>query len=73
MTRRDRNHRRDPRPAKSSYGDWRQCRSKSRYRSEGEAQQKAKRCMAIRPLPVLRVYDCPVCNGWHITGKPLGN
>ncbi len=52
---------------------WSGCAKKTRYRTEGEAQHFANRAMQHRPYPPLRVYDCSICNGWHMTGKPLGD
>lgn len=47
---------------------YRQCYKKRRYKSEHDARLSANNCMAKRGKP-LRVYRCPVCNGWHITGS----
>jgi hypothetical protein len=52
---------------------WRSCEKKARYRTEGEAQHFANRAMQHRPQTTLRVYDCGICNGWHMTSKPLGD
>lgn len=49
---------------------WRQCRKKTRYADEYQAEKAAKDCMRNRPQQRLRVYDCPDCDGWHLTHKP---
>lgn len=46
---------------------WRICAKKQRYASESEAQKTANAAMRNRPEHPLRIYDCPECNGWHIT------
>lgn len=45
---------------------YQQCGKKKRYRSEHEARLSANRAETARGKP-LRVYQCPICGGWHIT------
>jgi len=52
---------------------WKSCERKTRYRTEGEAIRFANAAMKNRPHTTLRVYDCGICNGWHMTSKPLGD
>lgn len=40
------------------------CLSKVRYRSESQAQAAANR----RPIG-LRIYQCPLCHGYHLTKR----
>ena len=44
------------------------CTSKNRYATEGEALEVAREC-AEHGSPALRVYECPLCGGWHLTSK----
>lgn len=46
----------------------RQCGRKTRYDSEDEAINVALK-RSIASGTYLRVYKCPICNGWHITHK----
>lgn len=50
---------------------YKQCSRKRRYRSEHEARLFANRAETKRG-PKLRVYWCPICEGWHITSKTGG-
>ncbi len=50
--------------------EWEACGKKTRYASQHEARQIANNCERARPETKLRVYFCPVCEGWHITSKP---
>jgi len=52
-------------PLKERY---RQCLKKARYRSEHEARLFANRGENKRGVR-LRVYECPICGGWHITKR----
>ena len=45
------------------------CASKNRYASQAEADAAADECEE-RGAPRLNVYQCPYCNGWHLTSKP---
>ena len=47
---------------------YRQCGKKVRYRTEHDARVYANRCETVRGAR-LRVYACPICNGWHITSR----
>ena len=49
---------------------WRQCGSKNRYRHEHDAQQYRKKYEKLRGEK-LRIYDCPVCNGFHLTSTSV--
>jgi hypothetical protein len=44
------------------------CKNKRRYPSEPFADQVAARATRQRGL-ALRVYACPLCQGWHITKR----
>lgn len=48
------------------------CKNKRRYHSEALAEQVAKRATRQRGL-ALRVYQCPLCQGWHITKRRIFN
>ena len=54
--------------APSAKDRYRQCGKKRRYRSEHDARLSANNGMTKRGTP-LRVYRCPICNGWHITKR----
>ena len=47
-----------------SRGEIRMCGSKDRYGSEGAALAAVVRRGTSTPL---RVYGCPLCEGWHLT------
>ena len=49
---------------------WRQCGKKKRYATEGEAPRQIAAIHRHRPNEQLRVYDCAICNGWHLTNQP---
>jgi hypothetical protein len=51
--------------------EWEACGKKARYSSQHEARQIANNCERARPGTKLRVYFCSVCEGWHITSKPM--
>lgn len=44
------------------------CIGKSRYPSIERAHKSRKRATKERGI-LLRVYKCPICNGWHLTSK----
>lgn len=50
--------------------EWEACGKKTRYASQHEARQIANNCECARPGTKLRVYWCPVCEGWHMTSRP---
>jgi hypothetical protein len=43
------------------------CTSKNRYPDQGTALRFALR--ATRRQKQMRVYQCPLCHGWHLTKK----
>ena len=45
------------------------CQSKNRYSSYGEAQMAIADC-AAHGTTGLRAYECPYCDGWHLTSHP---
>ena len=47
----------------------RMCTSKNRYTEYGFALAAAGR--ASRREALMRVYECPMCEGWHLTHKPV--
>lgn len=50
--------------------EWEVCGKKTRYHSQHEARQIANNCERARPGTKLRVYWCPICEGWHMTSQP---
>lgn len=46
----------------------RMCHGKKRFPAEITALIEAQKCAAARKV-ALRVYQCPVCNGWHMTSQ----
>lgn len=46
----------------------RQCTGKRRLRDREEANRVRKSCENVRGER-LRVYDCPFCQGFHLTSK----
>lgn len=51
---------------------WRSCQKKLRYMSKEEADEAIKRCSklaSIGKLRIMEVYECDVCDGWHIGHK----
>lgn len=46
--------------------DWRGCRSKHRYPTEGEARAVMASIRRGRATWT-RCYECSFCGGWHIT------
>ena len=46
------------------------CKKKIRYRSEAAARGAVKHRRRFQPDIELRVYDCPICQGWHLTKQP---
>jgi hypothetical protein len=55
-------------PEKASRGSvWRQCASKQRYRTEGDALAMAALVVRRRGTQ-MRAYQCEMCHGgWHLT------
>jgi len=49
------------------FREYRMCRRKDRYRSQGEANAKIGIIRNVRPEENLRAYYCPYCEGWHLT------
>ena len=45
------------------------CLSKNRYASYAEAQDVVAAC-AEHGTTGLHIYQCPYCNGWHLTSHP---
>ncbi len=45
------------------------CESKNRYSSRSEAERAIASC-AEYGTTGLHCYQCPYCNGWHLTSKP---
>lgn len=52
---------RDTLTSKAKYS---MCSRKARFKTYDEADRYARR----HQMPAYYVYDCPICNGWHITG-----
>ena len=48
----------------------RSCGKKRRYETEEEATRYAYKCMSHPGVPLLRVYRCSLCGGWHLTSAP---
>lgn len=49
----------------------RTCRGKTRYRDQQEAVEALHRLQvkSKREVQPTRVYECPICNGYHLTSK----
>lgn len=45
------------------------CESKNRYVSLFDAEETIAAC-AAHGTRGLHAYQCPYCNGWHLTSKP---
>jgi len=45
------------------------CRSKKVYRSKSVAREFGRAALQYRDTP-LWVYQCAVCNRWHLTSQP---
>lgn len=45
------------------------CTSKNRYASRADAEEAIRSC-ADYGTTNLHCYQCPYCNGWHLTSKP---
>ena len=45
------------------------CDRKKRYASKAEAEGAIRDCRR-HGSPDLHCYQCPYCNGWHLTHKP---
>ena len=43
------------------------CSKKHRYGTQGRALAAATR--SARRTDLMRVYECPICKGWHLTHK----
>lgn len=43
---------------------------KRRYSSKGQAKRAAE-AMALHHGNLLRPYQCPICEGWHLTSQGL--
>lgn len=52
--------------SRDTSSDWRACKSKIRYRSEGEALHARTKIGYKRDTP-LEIYYCGRCNGYHLT------
>lgn len=61
-------HSKAPRDPGRRYSVVRGCKSKRRYSTEQLADKVAARATSQRGL-ALRVYCCPLCQGWHITKR----
>lgn len=48
------------------------CRTKRRYRKEGDAIAAVVAKKMRGSMHRGRVFHCPVCSGYHITTVPLG-
>lgn len=53
---------------KKRHSEWKSCRSKTRYRTEGEALHAIRRITRSRDVD-LDVYFCGQCCGWHLTKR----
>lgn len=50
----------------------RTCNGKRRYRDKADALRTVRGIAldSTREKIPVRAYECPVCNGWHISSKP---
>lgn len=46
---------------------FRGCIGKARYSTMEFAEHVKAGCIEARPWARLRIYECTVCNGWHLT------
>lgn len=49
------------------------CLGKRSYRTADAAGQAAQHAKRARDVAYLRVYDCQLCGGYHLTSVPLAN
>jgi hypothetical protein len=50
-----------------------QCRRKTRYATRDIAEREMKVVRARWRYQRMSVYQCTVCDGWHLTTHPKGN
>jgi len=50
-----------------SRAKWEMCGKKHRYGTQEKALSAALRY--ARRTPLMRVYECPRCKGWHLTHR----
>lgn len=58
------------RPEPSSGGQtFRGCERKKRYATKAEAKRAADHASKRANAPMIYVYECPLCGGWHLTHR----
>lgn len=62
---------RQPHRASGRHHTQRTCRGKTRYRDRDEAlgAMRAVNQSARLMKELKRAYECPTCNGWHLTSR----
>lgn len=43
---------------------WRMCKRKRRFREQKHARRTARKRN-------MRIYECPICDNWHLTKRPM--
>jgi hypothetical protein len=43
------------------------CGKKKRYNTEAQAREMSNKLMNEEGEEFLRMYKCPLCDGWHLT------
>lgn len=46
-----------------------ECRMKRRYESRALAEESIRRVREVRPELLLRAYQCPICEWFHLTQR----
>ena len=52
--------------------EFRACGRKRRYETRIDAKRAAERSSRRKDAPKIFVYECPYCDGWHLTHRRPG-